>query len=217
MEMFHSGRSAASWRRPKLLAGLVAGVLVAGGAAIAWGLTGGLKSQPQPAAIGGPFTLIAGDGQKLSDRDFQGKWLLTYFGYTNCPDICPTTLADISETLKLLGPLASSVQPLFITIDPERDTPDAVATFVHAFDDRIVGLTGTPAQIAAVAKEYRVYYAKNPPNPAEGTSYAMDHTAFVYVMGPDGKYLTLFSPLQGQMPEDMAAKLRDLIGRTQSG
>jgi protein SCO1 len=211
------------WRsRQRLLAGLAAVVLAAGAAYIASGLTPALRSQPPSEAIpsgpiGGPFALTAANGQTLTDRDVRGKWLLVYFGYTNCPDICPTTLLEISETLKSLGPLAAEVQPLFITIDPQRDTAEAVGTFVEAFDDRIIGLTGTPAQIATVAKEFRVYYAKNAASTADGQSYFMDHTAFVYVMGPDGKYVTLFSPLQGQTSDHMASKLRDLITGARSG
>jgi protein SCO1/2 len=181
-----------------------------------------LRNQPPSDAIpsspiGGPFALTAGNGQTLTDRDVRGKWVLMYFGYTSCPDICPTTLLEISETLKSLGPLAAEVQPLFITIDPQRDTPEAVGTFVEAFDEGIIGLTGTSAQIAAVAKEYHVYYAKNAASAADGDSYFMDHTAFIYVMGPDGKYVTLFSPLQGQTSDHMAAKLRDLITGARSG
>jgi cytochrome oxidase Cu insertion factor (SCO1/SenC/PrrC family) len=215
--MSESGRSTAPRGQRRSLAALVAVVFLAGGVLIALGLTAGLRSQPPSDSIGGPFALIAHNGQKLTDHEFRGKWLLMYFGYTHCPDICPTTLAEISETLKLLGPLAAEVQPLFVTIDPERDTPDVVGTFVDAFDAHIIGLSGTPAQIAAVAKEYRVYYAKNAVSAADGESYLMEHTAFVYVIGPDGKYLTLFAPLQGQTPEDMTSKLRALITRARSG
>jgi protein SCO1/2 len=217
LQMSWFDRSGEPRDRRWLLASFVAMVLLAGGMFTTLSLTPGLRSQPQSEAIGGPFVLTAGNGRKLTDHDVRGKWLLMYFGYTHCPDICPTTLAELSETLKLLGPLAMEVQPLFITIDPERDTPDVVGSFVDQFDPRIVGLSGTPAQIGAVAKEYHVYYAKSAAAAAAGESYSMEHTAFVYVMGPDGKYLTLFSPLQGQTPDDMAAKLRDLITRTRFG
>ena len=204
-----------------LLAGLAVVLLAAGGAYITLGLNDKFPSAPAEAIssgeIGGPFALTTANGQTLTDRDIRGKWLLVYFGYTNCPDICPTTLLEISDTLKSLGPLARQVQPLFITIDPQRDTQEAIGAFVAAFDDRIIGLTGTPAQIATVAKEYHVYYAKNAASAADGQSYFMDHTAFVYVMGPDGKYVTLFSPLQGQTSDYMAGKLRDLITGARSG
>jgi protein SCO1/2 len=206
------GHSKGAKGRRWLLAGVLAGVLLAGGGLIASGWMPGPRNETSSDVIGGPFTLTAGNGQKVTDQDFRGKWLLIYFGYTHCPDICPTTLAEISETLTSLGPLATEIQPLFVTIDPERDTPETVGDFINRIDDRIIGLSGTPGQIAAVAKEYHVYYAKDPPSPAPGEDYAMDHTAFVYVMGSDGKYLTLFSPLQGQTPDDMAAKLRALLG-----
>jgi protein SCO1/2 len=189
---------------------VIATTLGVAAAAVAWRLAANPKGTGPAEAIGGPFALTAGNGQVMTDRDFRGKWLLVYFGYTHCPAICPTTLAEVSETVVMLGPLAAKVQPVFISIDPERDDAGAVRTFIDAIDDRIVGLTGTPAQIANVAKEYHVYYAKSPGSGAEG-DYAMDHTAFVYVMGPDGKYLTLFSPLQGQTPDAMAAKLREFV------
>ncbi|MBV8751722.1 MAG: SCO family protein [Hyphomicrobiales bacterium] len=167
--------------------------------------------RPPPADdIGGPFTLV-GNGEKISDRDLLGKWLLVYFGYTHCPNICPMTLGEISATLKLLGPLASEVQPLFITIDPERDSAEAVTSFVREFDAKIIGLSGTPAQIAAVATKYHVYYAKAPSSVTGPEDYLMEHSAFIYVMGPNGKYVTLLSPVQGQTPDNMAARLRDLM------
>ena len=170
---------------------------------------------PSAGAIGGPFRLTGADGQSVSDRDFRGKWLLVYFGYTHCPDICPTTLADISQTLGLLGADGVQIQPLFISIDPERDTPQVVDEFVKKFDDRIIGLAGTPSEIAAAAKAYRVFYVKK-----EGTdagNYLMEHTAFVYVMGPDGRYVTLLSPLGGQTPEVMADRLRKLVSPVTTG
>src|SRR5262249_36031185 len=138
-----------------------------------------------------------------------------YFGYTHCPDICPTTLIDISQTLRLLGEDAVRFQPLFISIDPERDRPQIVGEYVKEFDDHIIGLTGTPEQIAAAATAYRVVYARK--KDADEDSYFMEHTAFVYVMGPDGRYVTLLSPLQGQTPDVMASRLRELISLTQTG
>jgi protein SCO1 len=178
-----------------------------------WVLGGFVRTSPDLAptanAIGGSFQLTGADGQSLSDRDFRGKWLLIYFGYTHCPDICPTTLAEISQTLSLLGDDALRIQPLFISIDPERDTPQIVGDYVKQFDDRIVGLAGTPEQIAATAKAYRVFYAKE--EGADSSNYFMQHTAFVYVMDADGRYVTLLSPLEGQTPDIMANRLRDLL------
>jgi len=123
--------------------------------------------------------------------------------------VCPTTLAELVQTLDKLGPLAGEVQPIFITIDPERDTPEAVREYVEAFDPRIVGLTGTPAEIAKVAKEYRVYYKKQAGKNSE--DYLMEHSSFVYVVNPAGNYATLLSPRGGQGPDQMAQRLRELI------
>jgi protein SCO1/2 len=170
-------------------------------------------AQGTNAPIGGPFTLVSAQGRAVSDQQFRGKWLLVYFGYTHCPDICPTTLLEIAQTLSQLGPLASEVQPLFITIDPERDTPEVANEFAQAFDSRIIGLSGTPAQIASAAKEYRVYYKKKEQPGMKQDDYLMEHSAFIYVVGPTGAYVTLFSPRQGQGPDQMAARLRDLVTR----
>jgi cytochrome oxidase Cu insertion factor (SCO1/SenC/PrrC family) len=192
--------------RRMLLIGL-APLLIVGVSGLAllgpgWAAEGGAQ------AIGGPFTLNSGSGHTVSDGDFRGRWLLVYFGYTQCPDVCPTTLTEIVQTLDKLGPLAAQVQPIFITIDPQRDTPDAVREYVEAFDPRIVGLTGTPAAVAQVAKEYRVYYRKQAGN---GEDYLMEHSAFVYVIDPAGNYATLFAPRGGQGPDQMAQRLRELI------
>jgi cytochrome oxidase Cu insertion factor (SCO1/SenC/PrrC family) len=193
--------------------------LAAASLIVVWMLGGfGPPSADLPSsahAIGGPFRLTGADGQSVSDRDFRGQWLLVYFGYTHCPDICPTTLADISQTLDLLGADAVQVQPLFISIDPERDTPQVVGAYVKGFDDRIIGLAGTPAEIAATARAYRVFYAKK--EGADADNYRMEHTAFVYVIGPDGRYVTLLSPLQGQTPDIMASRLRELVSPVRTG
>lgn len=162
-------------------------------------------SAPGAAAIGGPFTLTAQDGRTVTDRTFRGKWTLVFFGFTHCPDICPTAVSDIAAALDKLGPLAEKVQPLFITVDPERDTPAVLADFFNSVDKRFLGLTGTPAQIAAVAKAYRAYYKKAP----QGDDYTVDHTAIIYVMGPDGRFAAHFTPQTGS--DRMAAKLRELL------
>ena len=162
-------------------------------------------------SIGGPFTLSAANGRVVRDAEFRGKWLLVYFGYTHCPDVCPTTLLEITQALAKLGPLAADVQPIFITIDPERDTPDIVGDYVKAFDPRIIGLSGSSEEIAKVAKEYRVYYKKEKWSGARAEDYLMQHSAFVYVMGPSGAYVTLFAPQQEQGAERMASRLHDLM------
>jgi protein SCO1/2 len=141
--------------------------------------------------IGGPFSLTAPDGTTVTDQTYRGKWLLVYFGYTFCPNTCPTTLLEIATALERLGPDAARVQPIFITVDPKRDTPDALATYMQSFDPRIVGLTGTPAQIAVVANEYGVYYV--PHQSGEGANdYLIDHSTYLYVMNPQGKFVQAF-------------------------
>lgn len=140
--------------------------------------------------IGGPFELIDHHGNPVTDRNFRGQYLLIYFGYGYCPDVCPTELANMAAALDVLGRKAESVTPLFITVDPERDTPQFLADFVVNFHPRLTGLTGTPENIKAIAKAYKVYYAKaKKPGQAD---YLMDHTSFVYLMGPDGRFLSLF-------------------------
>jgi protein SCO1 len=140
--------------------------------------------------IGGPFTLTDQHGKTVTDKTFRGQYLLVYFGYGYCPDVCPTELANIAAAMDDLGTKASKVTPLFITVDPERDTPEFLADYVANFHPRMVGLTGTPEQIKSVAKAYKVYYAKaKRPGQKE---YLMDHTSFVYLMGPDGRFLSLF-------------------------
>jgi protein SCO1/2 len=139
------------------------------------------------ADIGGPFTLTDQDGHKRGDRDFRGRFMLVYFGYATCPDVCPTTLALMSDALAKLGPDAKKIVPVFITIDPERDTPKALKTYLHAFGPQFVGLTGDLPAITRVAGKYRVYFKKHP---LDGGGYAMDHSSVVFLMGPDGKFIT---------------------------
>lgn len=136
--------------------------------------------------FGGPFALIDHHGRAVTDRDYRGHVLLVFFGYTFCPDVCPTTLNEVAEALEHLGPLADWVQPLFVTIDPVRDTPDHLAEYVGHFDRRITGLTGTVNQIRAIANAYHVRFAKVGD---EADAYLMDHTAIVFVMGADGRFI----------------------------
>jgi cytochrome oxidase Cu insertion factor (SCO1/SenC/PrrC family) len=138
----------------------------------------------------GADTPTIGDkaGHEITDKAFRGKTMLVYFGYTTCPDLCPTTLADVTAALDSMGAKALGVQPVFITVDPARDTPAVVGDYVANFGDRWVALTGSAAQIAAVAKEYRVYYAKH----STGTGpwdYTMDHSSVLYLVGPDGRFV----------------------------
>jgi cytochrome oxidase Cu insertion factor (SCO1/SenC/PrrC family) len=138
--------------------------------------------------IGGPFRLSDQDGQVRTDADFRGQFLLVFFGYTNCPDTCPTTLQTITTAMDKLGPDAVKVTPIFITVDPERDTPAVLKAYAANFTPRLVALTGSAGDIAAAAKVYRIYYKKV----GEGPGYSMDHTALVYLMGPEGHYLAHF-------------------------
>jgi cytochrome oxidase Cu insertion factor (SCO1/SenC/PrrC family) len=188
--------------------GLIALVLLGTGAYFETrpspGRANGGVSLPGGVTVGGPFSLIDDTGKPVTDATYHGRWMLVYFGYTFCPDVCPTELQTIAGALDKIGPLAKNVAPLFITVDPERDTQTAMAQYVKLFDDRIVGLTGTPAQIAAAAKAYRVYYAKT--TPKDSSTYLMDHSSFMYLMGPDGRLRTLFP--QGLSADKLADALR---------
>jgi protein SCO1/2 len=155
--------------------------------------------------IGGPFSLVNGDEKRVSEADFKGKWLMVYFGYTYCPDACPTTLNSMAEMLARMGADADKIQPVFITVDPERDTPTVMKQYVEAFDPRIVGLTGSPEEIAAAEKVYRVYSKKV----GEGANYLMDHTTVVYVMNPDYQFIGV---VQADLPPaEMLEKMRKLM------
>lgn len=158
------------------------------------------------ATVGGPFTLVDQQGRTVTDETFRGRWMLVFFGFTHCPDVCPTALNDMSAVLAELGTAADKVQPIFITVDPERDTVEAMSQYVANFDPRIVALTGTPEQIAQAAKAYRVYYKKMP----QGDDYTMDHTGILYLMDPQGRFMTHFTP--NTPPADMAARIRKLLG-----
>jgi protein SCO1/2 len=144
----------------------------------------------QAAAIGGPFRLTDQDGQPFSDQDLKGKTFLVFFGFTHCPDICPTTLFEMSEIMRDLGPEADRTAALFISVDPERDTPQAMKEYLSSFDPHVRGLTGDAAAVAAVAKAYRVYYRKVP---LDGGDYTMDHTAIVYLMDKEGRFVSPFN------------------------
>ncbi len=157
--------------------------------------------------IGGPFTLINQDGETVKDTNYRGKYLIVYFGYTYCPDMCPTGLTVMARTMDLLGPDADKVQPLFITIDPTRDTPEKMKQYVASFHPRIVGLSGSPDQIATVAKAYKVYYAKG--ENVDNNDYMMDHSTAIYLMDPNGAFITTFA--EDADPKSMADTLRGLL------
>jgi protein SCO1 len=155
------------------------------------------------AAIGGPFRLIDQNDRSVSDQDLKGHPFLVFFGFTHCPEICPTALFEISEILNKLGPDAARVNALFVTVDPERDTPEKLKDYLSSFNPRLLGLSGDPAAVAAVAKAYRVYYKKVP---LDAGGYTMDHTAIVYLMDKEGRFVAPFS--LKRRPEEAAAELR---------
>jgi len=157
--------------------------------------------------IGGPFALVDQDGETVTQDSFGGKYLLIYFGYTYCPDVCPTDLAKIASAMDALGADADKVQPIFITVDPERDTPEQMKLYVKQFYPRLIGLTGTPEQIAAAAQAYRAQYEKVKDPKAEG-GYSMEHTPYIYFMSPDNKFLTFFVGTS-VTPEEMAKAIRE--------
>jgi protein SCO1/2 len=193
-------------RRPAVICGiigLVIAVLILGTGAFIWLSQGGTAS-----LVGGPFTLADGTGRQITDRDFRGNYMLVYFGYTFCPDACPTTLNEVAEALDRLGTKADRLQPIFITVDPKRDTPAVMKQYVAAFTPRLVGLTGSDEQIAKVAQEYRVYYAKHRTGPGPN-DYTMDHSSVLYLMGPDGVFI---APIRAdEDSEQMAADLGRLM------
>jgi protein SCO1 len=158
---------------------------------------------PAIAAVGGPFHLEDQNGQPVSDEDMKGRPFLVFFGFTHCPEICPTTLFEMSEVIRQLGKDADRIGALFITVDPERDTPAALKDYLASFDPHLRGLTGDPAAVNAAIKAYRVYAKKIP---LEGGDYTMDHTAVVYLMDKDGHFVAPFN--LKRTPEAAAAELR---------
>jgi protein SCO1/2 len=158
---------------------------------------------PGAAAIGGPFALKAPDGHVVTEKDMAGRPYLIFFGYTHCPDICPATLSDMTALYKELGPDASKVNTLFVSIDPERDTPAAMKDYLSSFDPHIIGLSGTPEQTEAIEKAYKVYAKKVPDKDG---SYTMDHIAITYLMDKSGQFVGAFN--FDQPAKDAAASLR---------
>jgi cytochrome oxidase Cu insertion factor (SCO1/SenC/PrrC family) len=158
------------------------------------------------AAIGGPFTLIDHNGEERTDQDFRGRMMLIYFGFTYCPDVCPTALQIMSVAMDHLGKDAEAVQPILITIDPARDTPPVLKEYLANFGDRFVGLTGSEEQIGAAARAYRVYYAKAGQPAADEKDYMMDHSSIVFLMGRDGRYISHFT--HNSYSEEIAETVR---------
>ena len=178
-----------------ILAGFLVGALGGAAALIVTSSAQGPKVETTGTAlIGGPFTLVDQNGKTVTDRDFRGKNMLIFFGFTHCPDICPAELQVMSAALDALGSKADEVVPIFVTLDPERDTPEAVGAYVKNFGKNFVGLTGSPTAIANAAKTYRVTYSKLEYKGKDGNyGYSIDHSALVYLMDKDGQYLINFT------------------------
>jgi cytochrome oxidase Cu insertion factor (SCO1/SenC/PrrC family) len=157
-------------------------------------------------AVGGPYALTDQDGRPRSSTDFRGKFQLIYFGYSFCPDVCPTTLAIMAAAMDKLGTAQDRIVPIFITIDPERDNPAVLKKYLAAFGPRFVGLTGAPDKIAQVEKEYRVFAKKQK---LQGGTYSMDHSSVIYLMGPDGKLVSFYD--EAASPDDLAKDLREKL------
>ncbi len=161
------------------------------------------------AEIGGPFALTDQSGKRVTDKDFRGRYLLIYFGYTFCPDVCPTELNAMARAMEILGEEGKNIVPVFITVDPARDTVAVVKDYVAAFHPRMVGLTGSEAEVTAAAKAYKVY-ARRAPGTKEGAAdYLVDHSSLLYLVGPEGKVIALFKG--GTRPEVMAKELARLM------
>jgi len=182
-----------------LAAAMLAGVAVLAAIAIVLWPRGGTVAV-SPSAVGGPFRLVDQNGRAVTEADFKGKPYLVFFGFTHCPDICPTALFEMSETFRRLGPDAEKISALFISVDPERDTPAVLKDYLQSFHPRISALSGTQAEVDAVTKAYKAYAKRVP---LEGGSYTMDHSAIVYLMDRDGRFV---APFNLKRPADEAAK-----------
>jgi len=174
------------------------------------GTASAASAQADAGGPGGPFTLVNQDGKPVNQTVLDGKWSVVFFGYTFCPDVCPTTLTTLGQTMTLLGPRAKDVQVVFVTVDPARDPPAELKTYLSSrvFPKNIMGLTGTPAEIAQVAKGYKVFYQKE----GTGANYTMDHSTALYVMGPDGRFRTVIA--DGLTPQQDAQQLTDAMQGT---
>ncbi len=178
--------------RPKLIAAatmIIAAFAVAALALTQWPTNGPVGSGT--SLIGGPFTMINQKGETVTEQNFKGHYTVFFFGFTFCPDVCPTELQVLSAALKELGSNADKIIPVFVTVDPDRDTPKIIGEYVSSFDPRLVGLTGSPEQVAKMAKAFHIFYQKVP-NPKDPKDYEMDHSSIIYLMGPDGTFVKHF-------------------------
>jgi protein SCO1/2 len=205
-------------KKKKPAQGFMPVLMFVGALFVALGLGLGIRSQlvgsnqsplSAPVTIGGPFSLVDQTGARVSEQTYLGKYLIIYFGYTFCPDVCPTSLGTMVEAIsKLPKDMAAKIQPIMITLDPERDNKEKLGEYVNAFYPGMVGLTGTQDEIAKAAKTYRVYFAKVKAEDAS-IGYLIDHSALLYLVGPDGKFIRHFS--HGTQPADMTAALLESV------
>ncbi|QQO19359.1 SCO family protein [Bradyrhizobium diazoefficiens] len=191
--------------RPLVIATAFAASLVVGLLIMFWAM-GGASKLAQPAAIGGPFQLTDQNGKAVTDKSLKGKPTLIFFGYTHCPDVCPTSLFEMSEVLRAMGRDAEKVNAIFISVDPERDTPAIMKEYLSSFDPHLEGLSGDPAETAKVITSYRVYAKKVPTKDGD---YTMDHTALIYLMDRDGRFVSPFN--LKRTPEEAAADLKKYL------
>lgn len=202
-------QQAGSRRLALLLGAFVAGAAIVGAGVMTLLYAPGSERSSKvatQAAVGGPFQLVDQDGQTVTDETFKGEPMLIFFGFTHCPDICPTTLFEMSQLFEALGPDARKVQGLFVTVDPERDTPEVMKSYIGSFHPSIQGLTGTPEQVAQIVKAYRAYAQKVP---GKDGDYTMNHTAIVYLMDKNGSFVMPFDLKRS--PADAAAALRPYL------
>jgi protein SCO1/2 len=188
--------------RPLVIATAFASSLVVGLLVLFWAM-GGVSKVAQPAAVGGPFQLTDQNGKAVTDASLKGKPTLIFFGYTHCPDVCPTSLFEMSEVLRAMGKDADKVNAVFISVDPERDTPATMKDYLSSFDPHLEGLSGDPAETAKVITSYRVYAKKVPMKDGD---YTMDHTALIYLMDRDGRFVSPFNLKRS--PEEAATELK---------
>ncbi|MDD1537480.1 MULTISPECIES: SCO family protein [unclassified Bradyrhizobium] len=191
--------------RPLVIATAFAASLIVGLLIMFWAM-GGISKVAQPAAIGGPFQLTDQNGKAVTDKSLKGKPTLIFFGYTHCPDVCPTSLFEISEVLRVMGKDADKLNAVFISVDPERDTQAALKDYLSSFDPHLQGLSGDPAETAKVITSYRVYAKKIPTKDGD---YTMDHTALIYLMDRDGRFVSPFN--LKRTPEEAAADLKKYL------
>jgi len=191
--------------RPLVIVGAFTGSLVVGLVVMLWAL-GGFRTVAMPAAIGGPFQLTDQSGQTVTEKNLQGRPTLIFFGFTHCPDVCPTELFQVSEILRAMGSDADRVNAYFVSVDPERDTGAVMKDYLSSFDPHLKGLTGDPAAVAKVISDYRVYAKKVP---LKDGDYTMDHTALIYLMDRDGKFVSPFR--LDRKPEEAAADLKKYL------